>query len=134
MVLVAYSICEEVGIANQINEKKVPLVEMRDKIVVTIYESYRVSLLKKDGVKDIKIYRGVMKKSALDEMDHIKSLKMDFSPNTTVVVVEAILGTTAKRYGANIVIIDNHTTRIERRRIYGSDRDSSRLRGDNGKD
>lgn len=118
MALVAYFLCEEMGIANQVNEKKEPPVVMRDRIVIKVYDSYQASLLRSSKVKGIKIYRGVMKKKALDEMDYIVTVDLDFSPNTDVSIVKTVLEGVAKTHNANVVIIDNHTTRIERKTIW----------------
>jgi len=125
MMVTAYFICEEVGIYSQIDQKREASVMMRNRIVATVYEVYQVSLLKSSSkAKGVKIYRGAMKKRALDEMDYIKSVSLDFPPDTTDLVVEAALKNMAEKYSANTVIIDNHTTRIERKRIYETETES----------
>jgi len=129
MMLVSYVMFEEAGIASVFNERingeAEVAVTMDRPIRVQVISSYSVSVLKDPKVKEFKIYRGTMKKSAVDRMEYIGQMKIDFSAGATTLMVEAVIETVAKKYGANVAIIDNYTTKSA---ILGSTDE----RGDHG--
>lgn len=106
VVVIAYISIEDSNIIDGVEEidHSAPM-KMKRSIIV---ESYNVSFLIVPNGKGIKIYRGTMKKSALDKMDHIAFSTLDFSLGASRSIVEHAIKDIAKQIGANVCIIDSH--------------------------
>lgn len=111
IALVSYVMLEDAGIAKTFNESiSAPNEMSASQYKIKIVDTYEVSLLNDPKIKGFKIYRGTMKKSAVDRMEYIGSMILDFSAGATDLVVEEVIKAVAKKYGGNVAIIDRHTT------------------------
>lgn len=106
VVVIAYISIEDSNIIDGVEEiDHSAFMKMKRSVIV---ESYNVSFLIVPNGKGIKIYRGTMKKSALDKMDHITFSTLDFSLGASRSIVEHAIKDIAKQIGANVCIIDSH--------------------------
>lgn len=112
MTLVFYVLFEDAGIAKIFNEntKSANQTTVSQYHEIEIVDTYEVSLLNDPKVKEFKIYRGAMKKSAVDRMKYIGSMTLEFSAGATDLIVEKVIKAIAKKYGGNVAIIDLQTT------------------------
>lgn len=107
-----YFLADRSGLVDNFNKNftEVPQIQnptLSSKIQNTT--SLCVSFLRDPEVNEFKIYRGAMKKAAVDRMDHLKTMTI-VEVNKSAKEIEAKLEALAKSLKANAVIIDSAYT------------------------
>jgi hypothetical protein len=119
MVLVIYILGTASGFATPSHES-----HYEQQFKITVQETYTITLLNSAKVKGTVIYRGAIKKRALDTMEHLHDVTLQFDPGTSIDVIEEVLKSLALQNNSNVVVINCHITTIKRERIDGPKRDN----------
>ena len=110
MALVAYVLCEDTGIAKTFNQNPIE-IDSQQSTEIVVTQVYRVGMLKGDKFKEFTIFRGAIKKNALDGMEFIGTLEILFPDGATDLVVNKVIEEVAKKYGGNVAIVEDVSTK-----------------------
>ena len=113
MALVAYVACEDTGIAKTFHQNNPIEIEQEQRTKIVVTQVYRVAILKGAKFKEFTIFRGAVKKRALDGMELIAILEIKFSDGVTDLIVNKVIESVAKDYDCNVAIIDDVLTKSE---------------------